>query len=58
MHCYVASAFPKKVTYNEIGSARIPLPKAGKEQAMGYLQHLETLRQARQDSSWDVCRQC
>lgn len=28
----------------EIGNARIPLPKAGKEQAMEYLQNLETLK--------------
>lgn len=41
------SLFVKKVTYNEIVNpvnARIPPRKAGKEQAMKYLYHLEILR--------------
>lgn len=42
MHFYIASSFTKKVTYNEI--ARIPLPKAGKEQAIEYLYNLEILK--------------
>lgn len=47
MHFYIASSFTKKVTYSEIVNAvnaRIPLPKAGKEQAMEYSYNLEILK--------------
>lgn len=47
MHFDIALSFPKKVTCNETvnpANARIPLPKAGKEQTMECLFNLEILK--------------
>lgn len=46
MHFHISSSFTQKMTYEIINpvNARIPLPKAGEEQAMEYLYNLDILK--------------